>query len=106
MVTISFLQPLLMTPTPSAIKESASACTRTVQLRTRFLKNQMSMVSGHSEKSSIIQTGSLLKAFSREDRSEILKFGKIDPVMLDAEELVAMKAHLSLPWEKLKAMGR
>jgi len=95
-----------MTPTPSANKETASACTRTVQLRTRFLKNQISMVSGHCEKSSLIQTSSILKTFSREDRGEILKLGKIDPVVLDAEELVAMKAHLSLPWEKLKAMGR
>jgi len=39
-------------------------------------------------------------------RAEILKLGSMESCSIDAEKMVSMKAHLGLPWEKMKVMAR
>ena len=47
-----------------------------------------------------------MKTLSRDQRSQILKSAKISPIEIGAEEMVAMKVDLGIPWEKLKNMAR
>ena len=94
---------MILTPTPTAKKESSTVCERTIQRRNLFLKRQLDTASGGA---TAYQAGKLLKTFSRADRREILKDGKIDSSHIDAEQLVAMKSDLSLSWEKMKTMAR
>ena len=95
-----------MTHTPQPIKESTNVHKRTLQLRNKFLKDQISMACGGSQQASTKQTGILFKSFTPEIRQEILKSGEIKPIEIQAEQLVSMKANLSLPWEKMKVLGR
>lgn len=93
----------MITHTPKAIKPTEKASIRTVQARTKFIKDQIDQVSCHN---ALAQTGAILKSFSATERKSILKMGDIAESWIDAEEVVAMKASLSLPWSKIKAMAR
>ena len=95
------LQPLVLTPTPVAAKDSRDASKRTIQKRNSFIKGQIVL----SSKSVEYQTGKLVRSFGTEERTDILKSGSIH-AHIEAEELVAMKANLGLPWEKMKSMAR
>ena len=47
-----------------------------------------------------------MKSFEESDRKEILQNSNISTTNITSEEMVALKADLGLPWEKLKAMAR
>ena len=67
---------------------------------------QIESCSGSSEKGLIIQTSKIVKSFSEENRSEILKQANISPIEIDEKEMVALKVNLGIPWEKVKSMAR
>ena len=94
---------MVVTHTPKAIKPTEEASARTVQQRTKFVKYQIDTVSCHSV---LAQTGAILKSFTSTERKSILDLGNIAESWIDAEEVVAMKASLNLPWSKIKAMAR
>ena len=96
---------MTFTPTPAALKDSTEVSKRTIQRRSKFLKEQINFVSG-SAKATSLQTGAIIKSMTTDKREEILKMGNIKSVEIDAEKMVAMKAHLGLPWEKMKVMAR
>ena len=48
----------------------------------------------------------LIKNFNLTERKKLLEMSKINCVEIDAKSLVAMKADLSMPWDKMKAMSR
>ena len=95
-----------MTSTPKAIKQSDEAGKRTLQQRNKILKTQIETSSGSSEAAFNRQTGMFMKTLSRDQRSQILKSAKISPIEIGAEEMVAMKVDLGIPWEKLKNIAR
>ena len=65
----------------------------------------MKTSAGSSKQSLMRQAGALLKSF-REEREQILKEAKITSVQISAEAMVALKADMGIPWEKLKTMAR
>ncbi|XP_057308721.1 uncharacterized protein LOC130647029 [Hydractinia symbiolongicarpus] len=95
-----------MTSTPTPTKESDIASTKTIQNRTKFLKNQLIATSGKTKNVIIKQTGKVVKSFSSNDRQSILSNANNPQAEIDAESLVAMKVDMGIPWEKLKTMGR
>ena len=97
-------QPFTLTSTPKAKKDSSEASIRTLQRRNQNIKNHIENSCGKSSLTS--QVGSLLKGVKMEQRSEILKMANIKPMEINAEEMVAMKVDLGIPWEKLKLMAR
>ena len=66
----------------------------------------MKICSGESKTSLLEQTASLIKVFSQEDRQDILRKAKISIIEITPEEMVALKADMGIPWEKLKTMSR
>ena len=99
----TFLQPLVLTSTPKAMKSSEEASKRTVQRRTSFLKRQLKLTSGDS---SATQTCALLKSFHKEERQTILKEGNLSSNYISPQDMVTLKSTLGIPWEKLKTIGR
>ena len=67
---------------------------------------QLQNTSGHSEKASGIQTSKLVTSIEDEKRHDILEKVGIYPAVITPENMVAMKADLGIPWEKLKCMAR
>ena len=70
------------------------------------MKNNLEIVAGSSKDSMILQTGLLVKSFDVQERQTILNLANIERSHITAESLVAMKADLGMPWEKMKAMSR
>ena len=66
---------------------------------------QLHNTSGHSEEASAIQTSKLVTSIEDEKRHILEKAG-IYPAVITPENMVAMKADLGIPWEKLKCMAR
>ena len=66
----------------------------------------MKICSGESKTSLLEQTAPLIKVFSQEDRRDILRKAKISITETTPEEMVALKADMGMPWEKLKTMSR
>ena len=99
-------RPTVVSITPVACKPSNQVCTKTLRKRTLDLKNNLEMVAGSSKESTTLQTGLLLKSFDVEERQSILEISKIEKSYISADNLVAMKADLGMPWEKMKAMSR
>lgn len=67
---------------------------------------QLHNTSGHSEEASAIQTSKLVTSIEDEKRHDILEKAGIYPAVITPENMVAMKADLGIPWEKLKCMAR
>lgn len=88
--------------TPKAIKTSSEACRRTVQRRTSLLKKQIDI----SSKDRTKQSAALVKSYSKNERAAILTEGNLGPHKISAEDMVALKIRLGIPWEKLKTMAR
>ena len=88
------------------MKGSCGAAKRTVARRNQFLKNQLEFSAGSSNNSLELQTGKLLKSFGDEEQRKIVVEANISPVEIDAEQMVAMKVDLGIPWEKPKTMSR
>ena len=70
------------------------------------MKTQIETNSGSSEAAFNRQTGVFMKTLSRGQRSQNLKSAEISPIEIGAEEMVAMKVDLGIPWEKVKNMAR
>ena len=66
---------------------------------------QLHNTSGHSEEASAIQTSKLVTSIEDEKRHILEKAG-IYRAVITPENMVAMKADLGIPWEKLKCMAR
>ena len=62
----------------------------------------MEIVSGET----VIQSAAILKSLPKDERQAILKEGNIISNEISAADVVALKASLGVPWEKLKTMGR
>ena len=97
-----YLQPLCLTPTPMASKSSSTATKRTIQLRNKFIRNQIETSSKDLE----VQTGFFVRSFGVDERRTILKEAGISQASIGAKEMVAMKSNLGLPWERMKALNR
>ena len=52
------------------------------------------------------QAGYLVKSFNSEDKSIVSSAIGLEKAEVSAEDLVALKAKLGIPWEKLKKIGR
>ena len=61
---------------------------------------------GYAEKASVVQTSKLLKSFEEDHRKNILMKAGIVATDIAHEEMVAMKVHMGIPWEKVKCMVR
>ena len=66
----------------------------------------MRISTGTSNTSLVEQTASLVKSFGENERQKILKKANISAVEITPEEMVALKANMGVPWEKLKTMSR
>ena len=70
------------------------------------LQVEIKISTGETSESVQIQVSKLVKSFGYDDRKAILEQANIQPSEIIAEEMVAMKVDLGIPWEKMKTMGR
>ena len=70
------------------------------------MENSLNVTSGTSTEAHAAQTGELLKSFEESQRQDILRMAKIGNSEITAEEMVALKADMGVPWTKLKIMSR
>ena len=96
---ILLLQPFIVTSTSQASKENVGS--RTLGRGNQFLKGQLEQAKC-SKDSQITQTAKLVKSFQDEEKEAILKKAKIATPEITAEQMVAMKIDIGIPWEKLK----
>ena len=66
----------------------------------------MEISAGSSSTAIMKQSSVLLKSFEEEERKEILQNVNIGVTEITAEEMVALKSDMGLPWEKIKTMSR
>ena len=66
----------------------------------------MRISTGTANTSVVEQTASLVKSFGENERQKILKKANISAAEITSEEMVALKANMGAPWEKLKTMSR
>ena len=102
---ISF-QPFVITSTPKAIKDSTKVSNKTLNNRKKLILDQMKTSSGESTGSLIKQTAVIIKSFGKEERQLVLEKANISAKEITSEEMVALKADMGVPWEKLKTMSR
>ena len=88
----------MVAPRVSAV----DASTRTVQDRAHSTTFHRSMISGGSDN---VLLEHEVRALSQGERAELLSVFK-EPVSLAAEDVLALKAGLMIPWHKLRAMRR
>uniref|UniRef100_A0A7M5V9V7 Uncharacterized protein n=1 Tax=Clytia hemisphaerica TaxID=252671 RepID=A0A7M5V9V7_9CNID len=93
----------MLTVIPAAEKDSTESSKRTIQKRTKLLRETIALASGGVF---LHQTRDILKSIGADDRMKILDNGGISAVHIDAELLVAMKADLDLSWQRMKALSR
>ena len=67
---------------------------------------QLQNIRGHSEEASAIQNSNLVTSIEDKKRHDILEKAGIYPAVITPENMVAMKADLEIPWEKLKCIAR
>ena len=96
----------MVSVTPTAYKQSDDVTTKTLRKRTLQVKSALETASTSSKESMLLQTGLLVKSFDIQERKRILELAKIERSYINAENLVAMKADLGMPWDKMKAMSR
>ena len=89
--------------TPKAVKSSAECSKRTIQRRNNLLRKQIEFATSSSPP---LQTSYLVKSFGKSEQKELAENIGIGKVEITPEEMVALKAKLGIPWEKLKTMGR
>ena len=83
---------------------SAGACSKTLRNRTIELGSHRSITSGGSIAE---QLADEVKALPQEDRKQLLESGVFSsPTVISAENALALKADLVIPWSKLRAMRR
>ena len=96
----------MLSSTPKAIQSSENVCKKILRNRTKFVTNQIDLCASSSKKSVLVQTTALLKRVDIDERSYILEKANIPRAELTSDVLVAMKADMGIPWEKLKVMSR
>lgn len=97
-------QPLTFVQVTNGRNPTTSSCTRTVKQRCRELDTIRSIVSG-GESSVLMQEE--LRMLSDEERKDLLqKSGISTAVEISAEQGLAIKAGLSLPWFRLRHLKR
>ncbi|XP_047130981.1 uncharacterized protein LOC124810322 [Hydra vulgaris] len=67
---------------------------------------QVNHTAGSSQESKICQTSVMLKSYDKDEANEMLKKANIETMDLNVEEMVALKAEMGIPWNKLKTMAR
>ena len=67
------------------------------------MKNQLDITSGGDV---IMQTTSLLQSFKTDDKQQIAAAANISGAYVSAAKVVAMKADLGIPWDKLRKLSR
>jgi hypothetical protein len=97
---------VLFSSIAKAYVTSNVASNTTIKERNAIVKRNMEIVSGTSTDAVCSQSSKLLKSFPSETREKILTNLNIEGVSISATKMVAMKADLSLPWEKLKNISR
>ncbi|XP_065652979.1 uncharacterized protein LOC124812446 isoform X1 [Hydra vulgaris] len=93
-------------PVSKAYVCSNKASIKTKKCRNSLLKNQLQIIAGKYVDAVGCQSSQLLKSFQPETRELILANSNINRVTIGAAEMVAIKADLSLPWEKLKTISK
>ena len=90
-----------------AVKASNEVTKKTLQAKNNFIHGHIEKSAGPSKNAIMTQTSTLLlKSFEEKARFKILKIAQIPQTELTAAALVAMKADMGIPWEKLKRMPR
>ena len=97
---------MYFTSTPKPIKGSENTSSKTVSRRNKFLMGQLSNTCGNTEKTSVVQNSKLLKSFEEDHRKHILMKTGIVEADIALKKLVAMKAEIGIPWEKVKCVVR
>ena len=82
--------------------ETTDACTKTVLRRTKTLSTVRKIASCGDSTS---QLGAEIKAMSRVERQSILQQAQL-PITVPANDALAMKADLAMPWNKLRVLKR
>ena len=86
---------------------SEEASSRTVRERARFMRGVRTNISGGSTQSSATQLAAELQYTSREERELALQeAGLLSSDRVSAEECLAMKSTLAIPWHKLRHIRR
>ena len=96
---------MVLTSVPKAIK-GANVSEKTCSNRNNFIKSQLQLATGGGKQAMINQTSKLITSLTPDDKNKILKKAKIASTDISAEAMVAMKANLGIPWEKLIKLGR
>ena len=87
--------------------QSEDASSRTVRERARFMRDARTRMSGGSTLSSATQLAAELQQTSRKERELALqKAGVFSSGRVSAEECLAMKSTLAIPWHKLRHIRR
>ena len=79
------------------------ASSETVRNHTKEVSSYRSRVTGG--KGTLWQLGDEIRALPQEEREELMRVFTI-PVSISAENVLALKADLVIPWNKLRAMRR
>ena len=80
--SISYFQPLVLPSAPIAYKDSSKVNSKTLQRRSNFVKNELSICSGND--GTKIQAAHLIQTFGRGERENIFKLPNILPSETDA----------------------
>lgn len=89
-------------PVPQGQVKSGEASSKTLQRRSHCLSGLLEVVSAGDGKS---QLSHEIKLFSKEEREQLLNMADL-PVVIPAGQGLAMKADLSLSWDKLRIIRR
>ena len=87
---------------PQSEVKSSEACSKTVRRLSHCLSGIREAVSGGD---AIVQFQSEVRCLSREERQQLLQKADL-PVVIPTDHALAMKADLSLPWNKLRVIRR
>nr|XP_047126638.1 postreplication repair E3 ubiquitin-protein ligase RAD18-like [Hydra vulgaris] len=99
-------RPLCFVFAPKVYVESAHCSNKTLSKRQKHLMQQVNHTAGCSQESKICQTSVMLKSYDKDEANEMLKKANIGTMDLNAREMVALKADMGIPWNKLKTMAR
>ena len=74
--------------------------------RNNFISRQLEETAGSSTAAKIKKTAVLLKGFDECERTKILEVANVGQAEINAEEMVALKAVMGIPWEKNENNGK